>query len=176
MKVTALPVDGALEIEIEPLRDERGFFARTWCAEELAPHGVVPTIAQQSVSFNERAGTLRGMHWQAEPHGEDKLVRCTSGRAFDVILDVRPDSPTYRRTATLVLDARAHNAVWIPRGIAHGFMTLEDDTEILYQMSTAYVADAQRGLRWDDPGLDVDWPRAPAVISTRDSSYAEHAW
>lgn len=176
MKVTALPIEGAFLVEVEPHLDERGLFARTFCADELGRAGLVTHVEQQSVSWNERAGSLRGMHWQAEPHGEEKLVRCTAGRAFDVLVDVRPASPTYRVATTVLLDAATRNAVYIPREVAHGFLTLEDGTELLYQMSTRYDPGAQRGLRWDDPGLDVAWPVSPSVLSERDRSFGDHRW
>ena len=176
MKIRSLPVDGAHLVEIDLLRDDRGFFARTFDASMFADAGLISTVLQQSVSWSAAAGTLRGIHWQAEPYGEDKLVRCTSGRAFDVLVDVRRGSETYRAAAAVVLDSTEHNAVYVPRGVAHGFLSLTDGTELLYQMSAPYEPSSQRGLRWNDPGLRVDWPNAPVVISSRDSTFPDHSW
>jgi dTDP-4-dehydrorhamnose 3,5-epimerase len=168
---------GAFVIEIEPLRDERGFFARTFDRELLERHGLAADVIQSSVSFNERAGTLRGMHYQAEPHGEEKLVRCTRGAVLDVIVDLRPESPTYCEWLAVELDERSRRALYIPRGIAHGFQTLADSSELLYQMSTPYVPGAGRGVRWDDPAFGIEWPEPPAgrIMSERDRTYPDFA-
>jgi dTDP-4-dehydrorhamnose 3,5-epimerase len=164
-----LELRGAFVIEPEPLEDERGFFARTFCAAEFAARGLRPTIAQCSVSYNRRRGTLRGLHYQAAPHEEAKLVRCTHGAVYDVIVDIRPDSATFRRWAGIELSAENRRMVYVPEGFAHGFQTLVDETEVLYQISTAYVPQAARGIRWDDPDLAIAWPPAAArVISARD--------
>jgi len=171
-----LAVVGAYVVEPEKRIDDRGFFARTFCAEEFAVAGLDPSVGQVSVSYNRVACTLRGLHYQADPHGDVKLVRCTRGRAFDVLVDLRPSSSTYRHSATLVLDADHHSAIYAPVGVAHGFLTLADDTEVLYQMATPHRADAGRGLRWNDPGIDVHWPSAPIVISERDRAYPDYAW
>jgi dTDP-4-dehydrorhamnose 3,5-epimerase len=168
---------GAFVIEIEPLRDERGFFARTFDRELFEQQGLAGDVIQSSVSFNDRAGTLRGMHYQAEPHGEEKLVRCTRGAVLDVIVDLRPESPTYCEWLAVELDEHSHRALYIPRGVAHGFQTLVDASELLYQMSTPYVPGAGRGVRWDDPAFGVEWPEPPAgrIMSERDRTYPDFA-
>lgn len=166
---TALP--GAYIIEMEPLRDERGFFARSFCREEFAAHGLNPDLVQCSVSFNDKRGTLRGMHWQAKPHEEAKLVRCTMGAIHDVILDLRPDSPAFRRWVAVELTAENRRALYIPEGCAHGFQTLADNTEVFYQMSEFYHPECARGVRWDDPAFGIEWPVADPIISARDRAY-----
>jgi dTDP-4-dehydrorhamnose 3,5-epimerase len=158
-------------IELEPHVDSRGHFARTFCAEEFAAHGLATTIAQTSASRNTVAGTLRGMHIQADPHAETKLVRCVRGAIFDVIVDMRANSPSRLRWHGVRLDAETGAAIYVPAGFAHGFVTLEPDSDVMYQMSTPYAPDAARGLRWDDPALGIDWPCSPTVISARDSAY-----
>ncbi len=162
------PLAGAYVVEAERIADERGFFARTYSRAELAAHGLDPDIAQCSVSFNHRRGTLRGLHFQAEPFAEVKLVRCTRGSIWDVIVDIRDGSPTRGRHAAAVLSAEARNAFYIPKGFAHGFLTLEDDAEVFYQISAPYSPQHARGFRWDDPAFAIPWPEAPAVISDRD--------
>jgi len=169
MKLTELILGGAFLIEPERHEDERGFFARTFCSTEFAAHGLNPAVAQCSVSYNRRRGTLRGLHYQAAPHAEDKLVRCTAGAVFDVIVDLRPGSATFRRWVGLELSAVQRRMLYVPAGLAHGFQTLADDTEIFYQISTPYVPEATRGIRWDDPELAIGWPAVAArVISRRD--------
>ena len=160
---------GAHLIEIERLEDERGHFARTWSADEFALHGLSPRLAQCSVSWNRKAGTLRGLHYQRPPHAESKLVRVTRGRIFDVVVDLRPASPTRHRWFAAELDARGGLMMYVPEGFAHGFQTLEDDTEVSYQISVPYKPESAAGLRWDDPALAIDWPAADErVISARD--------
>jgi dTDP-4-dehydrorhamnose 3,5-epimerase len=166
-------IGGAVLVDLARHVDERGFFARSWCADEFAAAGLADRLVQCSVSWNEHRHTLRGMHWQAEPHGEGKLVRCTRGAILDVIVDVRPASPTYLQHVAVDLDEENRRALFIPPGVAHGFLTLVDETEVFYQMDTAYVADAARGARWDDPAFAISWPAAPAVISERDRSYPD---
>ena len=164
-------------MEPERIADERGWFARTYCAEELAQLGVNPAIAQCSMSFNARAGTLRGMHYQAEPHAEAKLVRCTSGAIYDVAVDLRRDSRTYMRWFATELSAANGHAMFIPAGCAHGFQTLVDATEVLYQISTPYHAASGRGVRWDDPAFMIAWPEPPAggrTMSERDAGYEDY--
>ena len=173
MRFTETRVSGAWLIDLEPIPDERGWFARTFCAEEFRAHGLDPTVAQCNVSFNVRSGTLRGMHYQAEPHGEAKLVRCTRGVIFDVLVDLRADSPAFRRWTGHELTAENGHMLYAPVGTAHGFVTLADDTEVVYQMSHPYVPDAERGLRFGDSAFGIDWPVAPAVISERDRSYPD---
>jgi dTDP-4-dehydrorhamnose 3,5-epimerase len=162
------PLAGAFVLEPELVQDERGFFARTWSRDEFVARGLDPEIAQCSVSYNHRRGTLRGLHFQAAPHEEVKLVRCIRGALWDVIVDVRPGSPTRGRFFGLVLSAAARNALYIPKGMAHGFVTLEDETEVFYQISAPYSPEHARGYRWDDPTFAIPWPEPVAVISERD--------
>jgi len=169
VKLVATPLTGAWVVELERLEDERGHFARTFDATLFAAHGIDGRVAQSSTSFNRRAGTLRGMHFQAEPHGEAKLVRVTRGAVFDAIVDL-----STREWFGIELTADNDCSLFVPIGFAHGFQTLTDDTEVLYIMSTPYVAEAARGVRWDDPAFAIDWPDAPAggrVVSERDATY-----
>jgi dTDP-4-dehydrorhamnose 3,5-epimerase len=159
---------GAYVIEQQRHVDERGFFARTWCAEEFLAQGLEGGLAQCSVSFNRRRGTLRGLHYQAPPHAEAKLVRCTRGALYDVAVDLRPDSPTFRRWIGVELSEEDGRGLYIPRGFAHGFYSLADDTEILYQISTPYCPEAARGIRWNDPLFAVSWPGPVEVMAPRD--------
>ena len=163
---------------LEPIGDERGWFARTFDAEVFAAHGLDPSVVQCNVSYNARAGTLRGMHFQRDPHGEDKLVRCQRGALFDVIVDLRPGSVTRGEWFGVELTPDNHRSLFIPKGFAHGFQTLADDTEVHYQMSTPYVPGAGDGVRWDDPAFGIDWPDAPPggrIISDRDAAYPDFA-
>lgn len=165
------PIDGVRLIEPERHMDDRGHFARTWCVEECAENGIRADVVQCNTSFNHRRGTLRGMHIQAPPHGEAKLVRCTRGRMWDVVVDMRPDSPTPGAWWGTELSADNGHMMFIAEGIAHGFQTLEDDTEVFYQMSAEFHADASRGFRWDDPGVGIQWPLPePTVISEKDAA------
>jgi dTDP-4-dehydrorhamnose 3,5-epimerase len=168
---------GAYVVEVEPIADERGLFARTFDAEAFRAHGLSADVVQCSTSFNARAGTLRGLHFQAPPHEEAKLVRCTAGAAYDVLLDLRPDSPTHLRWEAVELTAENRRSVYVPRGVAHGFQTLVDATELLYMIDTPYVEAAARGVRWDDPAFGIDWPDpgGARVISERDLSFADYA-
>lgn len=166
-----LPLQGAYLIDMTPMEDERGYFARTFCAEEFAAHGLGAVVSQCNVSFNRRRGTLRGMHFQAPPHDEQKLVRCVAGAVYDVIVDIRGDSPTRHHWFGVELTASNRRSLYIPRGFAHGFITLADATEMLYSMSVPHVPEAARGLRWNDPALGIRWPLAPVVMSMRDAEY-----
>ena len=171
------PLAGVFLVQPERLIDERGHFAPTYCAGEFAEHGLEPAIAQCSTSFNGRAGTLRGMHYQVDPHAEHKLVRCTRGAIYDVAVDLRPGSPSYRRWYAIELDQERANALFVPSGCAHGFQTLRDDSEVLYQISTPYEPSASRGVRWDDPAFGIVWPDPPSgrrTISDRDASYPDY--
>jgi len=163
---------GAFVLDVERLEDERGFFARTFCGDELRAQGLESNVAQCSVSFNRARGTLRGLHYQDAPHEEVKIVRCTRGAIWDVVVDLRRHSDTYRRWTAIELTADNRRAFYIPRGMAHGFITLSDDSEVFYMMGNPYVAGAARGIRWDDPAFAIDWPIAPAVMSDRDRTYA----
>jgi dTDP-4-dehydrorhamnose 3,5-epimerase len=167
----ATPIPGAFLVRLERLEDERGFFARAWCRDEFAARGIEVEMVQASVSFNRRAGTLRGMHYAKPPAREGKLVRCSRGTIHDVILDLRPDSPAFRRHAAWVLDDDAHDALYIPPGVAHGFQTLVDDCEILYMMTEAYRPQLAAGVRFDDPAFGIRWPLPVSVMAERDRSY-----
>ena len=166
---SALP--GVLIVDIERLADERGFFARSYCSEEFAARKLGPPLSQCSVSYNARRGTLRGLHLQAAPHAEHKLVRCTAGSIFDVIVDVRPESSHYRRWVSVELTAGNRRGVFIPPGFAHGFISLRDDAEVYYMISVPHAPAHARGFRWNDPAFGIQWPLAPTVISPRDADY-----
>lgn len=168
MKFRETELPGAYLIELEPATDDRGFFARSFCAEEFGEHDLPSAYPQCNVSFNHTAGTTRGMHWQAPPNAEAKLVRCTAGAIFDVIVDLRSDSPTRLRHVCVELSAENRHALFVPEGFAHGFQTLRDASEVFYQMSTPYTPTGARGFRWDDPDIGIAWPTPPSVISDRD--------
>lgn len=163
---TSLP--GAWVLEPERFVDERGFFARTYCRTDFAERGLEPAVAQCSVSYNHRRGTVRGLHFQIAPHEEVKLVRVTRGALWDVIVDLRAGSPTFRQHFGIVLSANAGNQLYIPKGMAHGFQTLKDGTEVSYQISELYAPEAARGFRWDDPAFAIPWPELVTVISEKD--------
>jgi dTDP-4-dehydrorhamnose 3,5-epimerase len=169
----ATPISGLVLVDLDKRADERGFFARTWCAQEFAAAGLADGLAQCSVSWNASRHTLRGMHWQAMPHGESKLVRCTAGALHDVAVDLRPESRTYLDHFAVELSSSNRTALFIPSGFAHGFLTLADESEAFYQMDTPYIAEAARGARWDDPAFAIVWPAVPAVISAQDSSHPD---
>lgn len=173
MKFVPTKLAGVMVIEPDCFADERGQFVRTWCRAEFAAAGLNIDVAQCSLSFNHRRGTLRGMHFQAPPHGECKLVRCTRGALLDVALDLRPASPTYCQWFGVELTAENRKALYIPLGLAHGFVTLTDATEIAYQMSHQYVAEAGRGVRWNDPAFGIEWPIAPTLMNERDRCYPD---
>jgi len=173
MIFTPTTVAGAFIVDVERREDERGYFARTWCAEEFRQHGLNPELAQASVSLNRRRGTLRGLHYQASPHEEDKLVRCARGALWDVALDLRRDSPSYLGHVGIALTAESQRALYIPKGCAHGFQTLEDDTLVVYQMSQLYAPGSARGVRWNDPTFGIGWPIADPLILERDASYPD---
>jgi dTDP-4-dehydrorhamnose 3,5-epimerase len=164
---------GAFIIEPEKLEDQRGFFARTWCAREFQAHGLNPRLAQCNISFNPRKGTLRGMHYQAPPFPETKLVRCTMGAIYDVIIDLRPDSPTFKHWIAVELTQDNRRMLYVPEGFAHGFQTLQDNTEVFYQMSECYVPECARGVRWNDPSFAIQWPTDQPFISHRDQHYPD---
>jgi len=161
------------EIELERKQDERGFFARSWCKREFESHGLNPQFVQCNVSFSETKGTLRGMHYQAAPHAESKIVRCTRGAIYDVILDLRPRSATYTQWISILITAEKHNMAYIPEGCAHGFLTLRNQSEVFYQMSEFYHPELSRGVRWDDPAFQIVWPEKVEVISQRDRNYPD---
>jgi dTDP-4-dehydrorhamnose 3,5-epimerase len=168
-------IEGVWVIEPERYEDERGFFARTWDTEEFARRGLNGRLVQSSISYNRRRGTLRGMHYQARPHEEAKLVRCTSGSIFDVAVDLRTDSATFRRWVGTELSAENRLAMYVPEGCAHGFLTLGEDAEVAYLISEFYAPDAARGVRWNDPAIGIDWPADVLVVNERDRSYPDFA-
>lgn len=171
MTFTEVLMKGAFVIDLEPIRDDRGLFARTWCRKEFEAHGLAATWVQSSISVNNRKGTMRGMHYQDAPNEEVKLVRCTAGAIYDVIVDLRPTSPTYCQHVGITLSADNHRAVYIPKQFAHGFLTLEDKSEVSYHMSEFYSPASARGFRWDDPALKIAWPEPILVISEKDRTW-----
>jgi dTDP-4-dehydrorhamnose 3,5-epimerase len=173
MKFRELGLPGVWIVEPELIEDERGFFARTWCRREFETRALDPNLAQCNISYNRRKGTLRGMHYQTAPSAEAKLVRCTVGAIYDVALDLRRDSPTYKHWRGVELTADNRCALYIPTGLAHGFLTLCDGAEVLYQMSEFFVPEHARGVRWNDPAFGIQWPGEVVVISERDSSYPD---
>ena len=173
MKITPLAIDGVRLIDIEPAHDERGFFARVWCRELAAGSGIDFEVAQASVSFNAKAGTVRGLHFAWPPAQEAKVVRCTRGRIHDVLVDLRPHSPHFMQHLSVLLDADLHNALLVPPGVAHGFQSLVDATEVMYMMSEAYRADLSAGVRFDDPAFGVVWPLEVTCLSDADRLRAD---
>jgi dTDP-4-dehydrorhamnose 3,5-epimerase len=173
LKFIETPLKGAYLIHPELITDERGFFARSWCEREFRAHGLDPRIAQSNISYNRGKGTLRGMHYQAPPFEEDKSVRCSRGAIHDVIIDLRPDSESFGKHFGVTLTAENRTMLYIPKGFAHGFLTLEDDTEVFYQMSEFYAPDYARGIRWNDPAFGIVWPGEVRVLSEKDRSYPD---
>ena len=171
MIFSEIKLKGAFIIEPERLEDERGFFARTWCQQEFEEHGLNPCLAQCNIAFNKKKGTLRGMHYQVAPYQEAKVVRCTSGAIYDVIIDLRPASPTFKQWIAVELTAENRKMLYIPEDFAQGFQSLVDNTEIFYQMSEFYQPEAARGVRWDDPAFGIEWPIQETIISERDQSF-----
>lgn len=166
-------IEGVRIVELEPHSDERGIFARSFCANEFAQAGIAMAVVQINVSRNIGQGTLRGLHYQANPAPEPKLVRCTAGRVFDVTVDLRPASPSFCRWTGVELNAEAHNGLFIPAGCAHGFLTLSDNAEVTYLMGAAYVPELARGVRWNDPVFAIDWPFEPSITSNKDATYPD---
>lgn len=172
MLITELPLIGAHLIELTPHHDERGFFARSFCKEILLKQGLKFDVIQTNISFNPRKGTLRGLHYQTEPFGEIKIIRCTRGAIFDVIVDIRPNSPTFGKSVNIELTEHNHLSLYVPSGFAHGFQTTTDDAEVLYYMSTTYYGPAARGIRWNDPTLAIAWPTvSDRIISENDQKH-----
>jgi dTDP-4-dehydrorhamnose 3,5-epimerase len=171
MLFTPLPLSGAFLVAPERHQDSRGWFARTFCQDEFAAHGLASSFVQCNASFNAMRGTLRGMHFQRPPHEEIKLVRCTRGAVLDVLLDLRPESASFCRWHAIELTADNGLAVYIPAGMAHGFQTLADDSEVFYQMAEFYHPESAAGVRWDDPAFGIDWPIRPPILSERDAAY-----
>lgn len=174
MLFTKTYLKGAYSIDVERRMDERGFFGRSWCQQEFEAHGLNPKLVQCNISFNKKRGTLRGMHYQAAPFEEAKLVRCTMGALYDVIIDLRPDSDTFKQWLAVELTAENRRALYIPEGFAHGFQTLTDDTEVFYQMSEFFHPECALGLRWDDSAFRIEWPMETLIISEKDKNYP--AW
>ncbi len=173
MRFSETKLRGVYTISLEPHRDERGFFARTWCREEFEAHGLNPQLVQCSISFNKRRGTLRGMHFQQAPYAEAKLIRCTKGAIYDVAVDLRPSSPTFKQWTALILTEANREMMYVPEGCAHGFLTIEDESEVFYQMSEFYAPEAARGFRWDDPAFGIAWPEKVEVIASKDAIYPD---
>lgn len=169
-----IDLPGAFVIEYEDIADDRGFFARTWCRKEMQRQGLNGELVQCNTSFNKKKGTLRGMHYQASPNEEAKLVRCTKGAVYDVIIDLRPNSPTFRGWFGLELSDTNNKQLYVPEGFAHGFLTLDDNTEVFYQMSAYYHPESARGVRWNDPAFGIHWPIPVAIISPKDISYGDY--
>jgi dTDP-4-dehydrorhamnose 3,5-epimerase len=173
VKFRETPLPGAFVIELDRRVDDRGFFARAFCERELGEHGIPIAWPQCNISRNTRAGTLRGMHYNAAPHREAKIVRCMRGAIFDAVVDLRAGSPTRLRWFGIELSADEGNALYIPEGFVHGFLTLRDDTDVFYHMGRFFQPDAARGLRWNDPAFGIQWPRTPTTISERDATYPD---
>ncbi len=171
MKFIETDLKDAYLIEIEPRGDDRGFFARTMCREELGAVGLESRFVQQNTSFSAQRGTLRGLHFQQQPHGEDKLIRCTSGAILDVIVDIRKDSPTYMKHQKFELTSRNRYQLYVPKGFAHAFMTLEDNVEVSYLVTAPYTPSAENGLRYDDEELGIEWPLQVTVLSDKDAKW-----
>ena len=166
---------GAFTIDLDRVEDERGFFARSWGVKEFESNGLDARLVQCNVSYNKLRGTLRGMHYQIAPAAEVKVVRCTSGAIYDVIIDLRQEAPTYKQHFSVLLSSENRRMLYIPKQFAHGFLTLADDTEVLYQMSEFYTPDCARGIRWDDPSFGIVWPEKVRVISGKDRAYPDYA-
>ena len=173
MKFIETKLKGTYIIELEPMEDERGFFARSFCQKEFKKHGLNPRIVQCNISFNKKRGTLRGMHYQVSPYEEAKLVSCIRGAIYDVIIDLRQDSPTYCQWFAVELTEENYKMLYIPKGFAHGFQTLEDNTVVFYQMSEFYYPECARGVRWDDSTFEIEWPLSEQVMSKKDLSYPD---
>lgn len=173
MNIIPLRLSGAAIIDLQRRGDDRGFFARTFCAETFRAHGLPDSFVQANMSWSARAGTLRGLHYQKAPYAEDKLIRCVRGAVFDVLVDLRADSPTFLQWEGIELTAENRRQVLIPKGFAHGFQSLVDDTEVAYQVSAAYAPEAEAGLRWDDPVLRITWPLTPSELSDKDRNWPD---
>ncbi|MDD9940185.1 MAG: dTDP-4-dehydrorhamnose 3,5-epimerase [Myxococcales bacterium] len=173
MKLTPTPLKDAYVIDLEPISDDRGFFARAFCAREFEQHGLKPVIAQMNVSFNHKRGTIRGLHYQLPPAGETKFLRCTSGAVYDVIIDMRPDSPSYLQHYGIELSAENRRAIYVPEMFAHGYLSLTDGAEVMYPAGEFYSPGHERGIRHDDPYFDIQWPCPVAVISNKDASWPD---
>jgi dTDP-4-dehydrorhamnose 3,5-epimerase len=166
-------MDGAWVVDIEPIADERGFFARSWCREEFRRQGLNSDLAQCNISFNERKGTLRGLHYQEQPYSETKIIRCTAGAIYDVIVDIRPTSRSYRQWLAMELSAANRKMLYVPKGFAHGFQVLQEASEVFYQMSECFHPESAKGIRWNDVAFAVRWPLSDPILSPKDRSYPD---
>ena len=173
MLFTETKLKGAFIVDIELHGDERGFFARSWCENEFKEHGLTPYLAQCNISYNKKRSTLRGMHYQVSPFAEEKLVRCTKGAIWDVIVDLRLESPTFKQWLSVELTEENHRSLFVPVGFAHGFQTLQDDSEVFYQMTEFFHPECARGVRWNDPAFGIVWPIGKQIISERDQGYPD---
>lgn len=175
MHFTKTNIPGATLVDLQKFEDDRGFFARGWCAREFADQGLPAQAVQMNISYNRHCHTMRGFHYQAAPYGEDKLIRCMRGKFFDVLIDLRPESPTYKQHLTVELSAENHRSLLIPKGCANAFLTMEDETEATYLVSQYYTPEAERGVRWNDPAFAIEWPISdPAVISDKDRNWPNY--
>ena len=174
MIFTETELKGAYIVQIEKLQDNRGFFARAWCQKEFEEHGLTPRVVQANVSSNKKKGTLRGMHYQIAPYEETKLVRCTRGAIYDVIIDLRPDSPTFKQWIGVELTEKNYKMLYVPENFGHGFQTLDDNTEVTYQVSQFYAPGSESGIRWDDPAFGIEWPLDAQVISDKDKNWPDY--
>lgn len=174
MQFSETKLGGAYIIEIEKLVDDRGFFARSWCQKEFESHGLTSRMAQANISFNRKKGTLRGMHYQIAPYQECKIIRCTRGAIYDVIIDLRPDSPTYKQWTSVELAAESYTMFFVPENFAHGFQTLTDEAEISYQVTQFYTPGSEKGIRFDDPIFNIQWPLEVSVISDKDRTWPDY--
>lgn len=175
MIFTPTKLQGAFILEVKKIEDERGFFGRSWCKRELEEHGLNANVVQANVSYNKVKGTLRGMHFQKAPHQETKLVRCTRGAIYDVIIDLRPNSPTYKQWIGVELTEDNYRMLFVPEDFAHGFITLQDNTEVTYQVTQYYTPGAEGGIRWNDPAFNIQWPIEPTVVSGKDQVHPDFA-
>ncbi|QCR22828.1 dTDP-4-dehydrorhamnose 3,5-epimerase [Pontibacter sp. SGAir0037] len=173
MIFTETKLKGAFIIDVKRLEDERGFFGRSWCQREFEEHGLTANVVQANVSYNKKKGTLRGMHYQLSPYEETKLVRCTRGAIYDVIIDLRPDSPTYKQWIGVELTADSYRMLFVPEQFGHGFITLEDNTDVTYQVTQFYTPGAERGIRYNDPAFNIEWPIEPQIISEKDKAHPD---
>lgn len=174
MKFIEKDIKGVFEITLDRIKDDRGWFTRSWCSKEFNAQGLNSNVVQCNISYNNKRGTLRGMHYQEKPYKEAKLVRCCQGSIFDVVIDLRSDSATFKKWVCIELSSNERNMLYIPEGLAHGFQTLEDNTEILYQMSEYYNSECARGVRWNDPQFAIEWPIAEKIISLKDQQYPDY--
>ncbi len=173
MIFTETKLKGAFILEVKKIEDERGFFGRSWCQKEVEAYGLNTRVVQANVSYNKKKGTLRGMHYQAAPYEENKLVRCTRGAIYDVIIDLRPGSPTYKQWIGVELTEENYKMLYVPEGFAHGFITLRDNTELNYLLTEYYTPGAERGVRWNDPAFNIEWPISAEVISEKDQKHPD---